>query len=231
MIDARGVVTPVFSKSRSAKLEKKRLAALATKLLAANMNRPSKLRMISLVGLEKACEEYARTKKHVSKEIQYLAGLQRIDYVFVDRDKGDIVIAGPAEGFAPNGTGRVVGVTTGRPPLRADDLVIALRSMQNKGTIGCSIDPVQERLAAMIRQNKSFRPTRSTAVARSRYAILARTLGKQDVRVWGVPAESHFGQTLVEADYVMKLVGIGRRRVRVRGFRTFLSMQGTKSSC
>eukprot|EP00913_Durusdinium_trenchii_P008854 g8320.t1 len=191
---------------------------------------PHKMRMISLVGLEKACEEYARTKKYVPPEIQYMAGLLRIDYVFVDHEKKDIIIAGPAEGFAPDATGRVVGVTTGRPPMRADDLVVALRTLRKSGQIGCSIDMVPERLAAMQRQQKRFPRTSNVNVVKSRFAMLARTLGNQDVRVWGVPADSHFGKTLVEADYVMKLVCIGRQPVRVRGFRSYLSMVGTKSN-
>lgn len=230
MIDAQGVVTPVFSKSRSAALERKRKAALAGKYLPRDLNRFSKMRMISLVGLEKACEQYARTKKHVPLEIQYLAGLQRIDYVFVDPEKGDVVIAGPAEGFAPDSLGRIVGVTTGRPPLRADDLVIAIRALHKSRVIGCTIDPQPERLAAMIKQNKNFPPARNLQVAMSRFAILARTLGNQNVEVWGVPAESHFGQALVEADYIMKLICIGRKRVRLRGFYPYLAVVGTKAN-
>ncbi|GAB4134801.1 MAG: DUF1598 domain-containing protein [Planctomycetaceae bacterium] len=230
MIDAQGVVTPVFSKSRSKALRQKRMAALAAKSLSRDMNKPSQLRMISLVQLEKACEEYARKKKHVPVEIQFLAGLQRIDYVFVDPERRDIIIAGPAEGFAPDETGRVVGLTTGRPPLRADDLVVALRALQQSSTIGCSIDPVKERLANMIRYNNRNSFPASPNVAGSRFATLARILGRQNVRVWGVPAHTHFGQTLVEADYVMKLVCIGLKRVRVKGFRSYLSMIGAKGN-
>ena len=60
--------------------------------------------------------------------------LQRIDYVFVFPESKDLVIAGPAEGFAADSTGRVVGVTTGRPPLRLDDLMVALRALERAGT-------------------------------------------------------------------------------------------------
>ena len=44
-----------------------------------------------------------------------LAGLLRLRYVFVYPDSGDIVIAGAAEGWVRNLSGRVVGLTTGRP--------------------------------------------------------------------------------------------------------------------
>ena len=61
-----------------------------------------------------------RRKRSIAPlDIQYLGGLQRIDYLFVLPDTKDIVIAGPAEGFANDAVGRAVGITTGRPPLRA----------------------------------------------------------------------------------------------------------------
>ncbi len=69
--------------------------------------------------------------------MQYLAGLQRIDYVFVFPEAHDIVIAGPAEGFAEDGAGRTVGLTTGRPPLRLDDLMVALRAVKRGDDVGC----------------------------------------------------------------------------------------------
>ena len=44
--------------------------------------------------------------------------------------------------------------------------------------------------------------------------------------MWGVPADSHFGQMMVEADYRMKRLSMGLERTGVRGFRTHLSMLG-----
>ncbi|MFQ5731226.1 MAG: DUF1598 domain-containing protein [Planctomycetaceae bacterium] len=230
MIDAKGIVSPVFSKLRSDKLQRLRVEARARKSLAADLNASSKLRKVSLVQLEKACEEYAKTKKHVPLDIQYLAGLQRIDYVFVYPEAGDIVIAGPAEGFAPDDTGRVVGVSTGKPPLRVDDLVLALRAMRGRGEIGCSIDPIAENLKALTQYLRRNSTPASRAVAKSRYGVMARILGMQNIRVWGVPAESHFGQMLVEADYRMKRISMGVDRAGVRGFRTHLSMLRPKGN-
>jgi len=226
MIDAQGLVRPVYSKLRSAKLQQKRIEALAKKLLPADVNTPSKLRKVSLVELEKACEEYAKNRKHVPPDIQYMAGLQRIDYVFVDPDRKDLIVAGPAEGFAPDSTGRIVGVTTGRPPLRLDHFLNALRALQRGDDIGCSIDPVDKNLQAMVRYIKTNSTPASRAVARSRYGVMARILGMQNIRVWGVPAESHYGQMMVEADYRMKLISMGLERPGVRGFRSHLSMLG-----
>jgi hypothetical protein len=55
---------------------------------------------------------------------------------------------------------------------------------------------------------------------------MADLLGLQNVRVWGVPKDSHFAQALVEADYRMKLVSLELEKPNVRGFRSHLSMLG-----
>ena len=47
--------------------------------------------------------------------MQYLAGLQHLKYVFFYPDTRDIVIAGPAEGFFTDPSGRVRGMTSGTP--------------------------------------------------------------------------------------------------------------------
>jgi len=221
-IDASGVVAPVFQKEVAFKLTQKRLKAFSKKNFPADLNTPSELRMISLVRLEQACRKFAEEKTHVTPEIQYLAGLQRIDYVFLYPDTGDLVIAGPAEGFAPDQLGRVVGVTTGRPPVRLDDLIVALRTVRQTGQIGCSIDPTQSGLQAFqeyVRRNSS--PT-TTAVIQRRFREMTQALGRQKVSVFGVPGDSHFAQVLVEADYRMKLMAIGLEKPRLKGFLSHL---------
>ena len=70
-------MAPIFQKKVAFKLTQKRLEAFAKKNFAEDMNAPSEMRMVSLVRLEEACREFAEEKKHVTPEIQYLAGLQR----------------------------------------------------------------------------------------------------------------------------------------------------------
>lgn len=217
-IDAKGVVAPIFQKEVAFKLTQKRLEAFAKKNFAEDLNAPSEMRMVSLVRLEEACRKFAEEKKHVTPEIQYLAGLQRIDYVFVYPETGDLVIAGPAEGFAPNATGRVVGITTGRPPLRLDDLIVALRAVPKSSMIGCSIDPTQQGLQAFHSYIERNSTPATTAVIQQRFKAMAQAMGMHDVSVFGVPADSHFAEVLVEADYRMKLMSVGLERPRVRGF-------------
>ncbi len=232
-IDADGIVSIVRSAKNSERLNKKRLAALAAHAetnLAADLNQSSDLRKVSLVRLEMIHGECVDSGKAVPDDIKYLAGLQQIDYVFVDPDSKDLILAGPAEGFAPNALGRMVGVTTGRPVLQLDDLLVALRTLQRENRLGCSIDPVPERLSAL-RQHlaRNSRPGRTAAV-KARFKKFARILGLQEVSIWGVPADSHYAQTLVEADYQMKRIAQGHLKTRIRGFKSHLSLLTARDS-
>mgnify|MGYP003664093848 FL=1 len=226
-IDAVGVVTPAFVKETTSRLNRKRQEALAAEHLPEDVNVSSPLRKVSLVRLEKMSREFAEQKRHVPVEMQFLAGLQRIDYVFVYPETGDIVIAGPAEGFAPNIIGRVLGTSTGRPPLRLDDLIVALRTVPGASLIGCSIDPTQEGLVRFndyVKRN-SFATT--VAVIQQRFREMAQAMGNQDVSVFGVPANSHFATVLVEADYRMKLMSVGLERPKIPKWKSHLELVGS----
>ena len=223
-INALGVVTPVPNLKKSATLTKKRMQAVAQKFVAGDVQQPCPQRHVSLVGLESAYRQAQEVGGLIPVDIFYLAGLQRIDYLLVYPEEGDLVIAGPAEGFAPGPNGRVIGLESGRPPLRLDDLVAALHAAQHGEPVGCSIDAVPKDLAALERYVSQNSNPSAPAIARQRYHKMAEILGMQDVRVFGVPKDSHFAQTLVEADYRMKRVSMGLEPARVRGFRTHLSM-------
>ena len=227
LIDARGVVKPLFASKKTLVLSKKRMAAVAKKLLSGDVNQQSLLRKVSLVRLEAACEEYAEKEQPVPLDMQFLAGLQRIDYVFVYPKTKDIVIAGPAEGYAADAYGRVVGLESGRPPLRLDDLIVALRALETNNSIGCSIDLDQGRLSSLIQYIKTNTGATSTRIAQARYHRMRSILGMQNVRVWGVNPESHFAEALVEADYRMKLISLGLENPKVRGLISHLRMVGT----
>lgn len=223
-IDAEGVLTVAIGKEATDKLALKRLEAVAKETLGRDLAKFSALRKVSLVKLEQAVAKRLEDKQPLTSDMQFLAGLQRIDYVFIYPETGDLVIAGPAEGFAGNSVGRVVGVTTGRPPLRLDDLIVGLR-VGRRGAIGCSIDPVPENHAKMLAAAKvNSGPATPDAIA-AKYQNLTKILGNQVVTVNGVPADSHFAQVMIEADYRMKLMSVGREQPRVNGFHSQLDYQ------
>lgn len=223
-IDADGVVQSVVTKARPEKLDKVRMEAFARDTLNADVNKPSPMRKVSLVGLERAYEPFAGKEGSVPPEIFHLAGLQRIDYVFIDSEQRDIVIAGRAEGFAPNSVGRVVGTSTGRATLRLDDLVVALQASKRREQVGCSIDAAPERLQALRQYVVNNSSPTSAARAGARYGEMARVLGMQTVKVWGIPTDSHFSYAFVEADYRMKCIALGIENPGVRGLQSHLGM-------
>ena len=149
IVDAEGVLRTKTAADAEGQLTKERInaarAALNPKLAAF-----SRLRYVSLKHLEKAIEENHGV---ATEEMQNLAGLLRLRYVFLYPESKDIVIAGPAEGWVTDGFGRFVGLKSGRPTIQLQDLVVALRAFPSDGPatkfIGCSIDPTPEGLAAM----------------------------------------------------------------------------------
>ena len=148
-VDAEGVLrTRVFT-DPGGRLMRERIAS-ARATLDPKVTAPSKLRKVSLNRLEQVILDRQGT---LTDEMRHLAGLLRVRYVFYYPESKDIVLAGPAEGWVPDASGRVVGITSGRPVLQLQDLAVALRAFPPSGKatpmIGCSIDPTQEGLAAM----------------------------------------------------------------------------------
>ena len=110
-------------------------------------------------------------------------------------------------------TGRVVGISTGQAILELQDLIVALRAFPPTGQktqhIGVSIDPTQEGLRrlqeTLVRLGGRLQPGNFPNML----AQMREALGLQNVTIRGVSPKSHFAQVLVEADYRMKLIGIG----------------------
>ena len=134
------------------------------------------------------------------------------------------MLAGPAEGFAPDSAGRMRGVESGRPTLLLDDLLVALRTVPDQRQIGCSIDPVPERLAALGQFLSANSTPASPAVIEGRFRQMAKTLGMQTIRIDGVPGDSRFGRVLVAADLRMKRISMGLDDPQVKGLRSHLSL-------
>jgi hypothetical protein len=224
LINAQGIVGPGFVADQSSRLDRKRQRAIAEKSLAADLTTPSECRKVSLVRLEAAVETALQDGTALPDDVVNLAGLQRIDYLFVDPASKDVIIAGPADGYAPDATGRMRGIESGRPTLQLDDLLVALRHVPKSNEVGCSIDPAQGRLAALNQYLAQNSTAASPAVIQRRFAEMAKVLGMQDVRIMGVPAESRFGRTLLAADYRMKRISLGLENPGVKGLRSHLAM-------
>jgi len=225
LIDPSGVIRGAVTKTEGAAVSKKRRETFARERLDADIVESTELRVVSLVEVEGKIAELLAKQQPVPPALQYLSGLTRIDYVFVDEEEKDLCLAGPAEGFGPDANGLMVGLASGRPVISWDDLVVAFRAARSgERTLGCSIDPVPENMARFqefLRKNNS---PAFAADAQRRFQELTRILGMQTVRVWGVPADTHFGQVLVAADYRMKRIALGLDPSGVRGLKSNLAM-------
>jgi hypothetical protein len=177
-----------------------------------DVRRSSNLRKVSLPRLEKAVQMRLAAGQLPTEEMQVLAGMQRIQHVFIYPESGDIVLTGPAGDWMPGREGSIVNSETGHPVLRLDDLVVAFRQMMSgpNASFGCRIMPREENLARLqtFLQRTQSKPIDSEFRG-AWLAQLRRQVGKQDIEVYGLDPRTRAAQVIVEADYRMKLVGMG----------------------
>jgi hypothetical protein len=213
-VDAKGVLKV---RQFDPRLAQQRLAA--ARAMNADVMRPSELRKVSLNRLEAAIKTHRESGQPLSDEMKALAGLTSVQYVFFYPETNDIVIAGTAEGFFADQTERLIGIQTGRPVVLLEDLVTALRAYapgeKGASVISVSIDPTQEGLNQMNQFLASVRGRVRPSDAQRLASGLKQNLGLQTVTFRGIPSSTHFARVLVEADYRMKLIGIGLEQLPV----------------
>jgi hypothetical protein len=221
-VSVEGVLAQQDDRSRAEVLEARRKAMQTT---PSDMNQATKLRMVSLRKLDEAIKQCAESGRPLPDEIRYLAGLQRVQYVFVYPDQKDIVLAGPAEGWKINELGNVVGNVSGHPVMQLDDLLVALRCADDarKGGIDVSIDPTPQGLqnlrAYLEKQQGQIGPNPQATIAG-----IEETLGPQTITIHGVPTNSRFANVLVAADYRMKRLAMNFEPAPVKGMPSYLEM-------
>lgn len=230
-VDIGGLVKPRGKASSSAELNEVR-----------DENRPaatpgdaggqSGLRKISLPRLEREVANRLAKAEPLGDDIRYLAGLMEVRYVLVYPDEHDVVVVGPAEEWRTDEFGRVVGRQSGRPVLQLEDLAVILRACysdsQNHGLFGCGIYPRAERLAQVQEfLNRSAAAGPIDPSQRNRWlGELRDQLGPQDIEIFGIHPGSRVAHVLVEADYRMKLIGIGLEAAAAPGIPSYFDLLG-----
>ncbi len=203
-VDGAGVLKLVLADSGSESLATVRNRAAAS-TGNTDVRKRSRLRKVSLNRLEKQVQLRQALGEDPDDIMKSMAGIYEIKYVLIYPDTGDVVIAGPADDWTINAEGRKVSASTGKPVLNLDDLVVCLRNAFTEGSrFGCSITPRKENLAATQRFLAESR-----LKGEAWRTKLRETLGKQDIEVYGVDPRSRVARVMVEADYRMKLVGMG----------------------
>lgn len=210
-VDADGTLTRL---EREAQFRDIGLARLTppTKLAIGDPRRPADLRCVSLPRLEREIARRQQARESLDPAMLTLAGLERVRYVIVLPDSGDVVLAGPASDWYGTDEGRIVSRRTGAPVVRLDDLLILLRrGPQSAGSpFGCSITPRQKSLAETQAFLASYKDKPIAPARRDAWlGDLRSAVGKQEIDVFGIDSTSRAAQVLVEADYHMKLIGMG----------------------
>lgn len=152
-------------------------------------------RCLSLRVLNKLVTDSLAEGKPVPKECLNLAGISFVEGYLVQEDEvKDLILFGL--------------VTTNRPSLHLDDLVVFLRSAsRNDSPPSCSLDPVSEnnrRLDHLMGSLRSL-PRDPNSLTR----VLSNAVGPQIVWVGGVPTNSRIAHVMIDADYHMKKVSQG----------------------
>ena len=178
-----------------------------------NVAQPSELRLVSLRKLEAAVASRLADGQPAVETMKNMAGLYSVKYIFTT-DDGDIILGGPAGAWSYNAEGQSVATESGRPTLQMDDLVTVLRTFSDSGQqkFRCSIDPREaglKQLKDYVEKSNARGPIDARRTG-SWVRSLQRKLGMQDVTINGVPANSRVARVIFEADYRMKLIGIGK---------------------
>ena len=213
-INADGVLSLRAIPQNGQVLNRQRAAA-AKASLNRDLATRSNMRKVSLNRLEAEIKKLKDAGQPIPMDMRYLAGMTRITHVFYYPETKDIVIAGPAEGFFKSAGNRVLGADSGAATLALEDLVVALRAFGPDGNrarvIACSIDPTQQGLATLkktipeVFANWQRGNVNDVQVAQAFQAAL----GMQTITVKGISPSTNFARVIIEADYQMKLIGIG----------------------
>ena len=196
-----------------------RLKALGVNSRKADLNadgaKRSELRLISLTRLEHEATKRLTEGRAVVETMKNLAGLTQIKVVVVDPETHDVLVGGTAEAWKYDSNGNPVGAESGRPMLQLDDLVTVLRTFSNEGqqNFGCSFNPRQEglkQLQTYVEQSQARGPLPAGAAVKNWVNQLQSKLGPQDIELWGVPRDSRVARVVTEADYRLKMIGIGK---------------------
>ena len=195
-------------RSRKVDADKELAAIRARARSAAQAAKNEKLTYVSLPRLFAEARAALQSGKPVPEALRFLGGMTQVRYVLVYPEEKDLVIAGPAEPFTVNKDGLyATGRNSRRPVLQLDDLVVAMRTANDRNgrVFGCRIDPDPKSVEISGEVMKKF----ARASRKERMDAMARELGPQKVSVFGTQADTRLAFVLVAADYKLKRFAMG----------------------
>jgi hypothetical protein len=145
-------------------------------------------------------------------EVATLAGLHRIDFILLDQENDDVVLAGPAGGGIVKRDGELVSQSSGTSPVLLADVISIGQAFvgSRQQAVVCSLDPSPEGLARVhALLNKADSAATLLRNPKQGAATLSRTLGGHRVSLKGLSPSSPTALALLEADIHMKRLGLG----------------------
>lgn len=228
-IDPQGVLREASALGDGARLDALRSEA-ADAAASRDVAAASPLRRISLRRLQAAVQEVHAQKQDLPADLCFLAGINRLQYIFFHPEEDDVVIAGPAEGWEQAPGGEIVGMKSRRPVLHLDDLLQALRyAFDDRPTsafLGCSIEPTAEGVKRHAAYMNGLQMDRNRLP--EIFAGMENAMGPQAVKLYGVPETSRFALKLVAADYRLKRLALSHDPSPVPEVVNYLDLQAKR---
>ncbi|MDX1945581.1 MAG: DUF1598 domain-containing protein [Pirellulaceae bacterium] len=209
-VDPAGLLKK-FTPDTDRSLAMVRAAAASPLSAGGDPRRTAILRKVSLTRLEREVQLLRAMGREPDEAMHTLAGLRRIKYIMIYPETGDIVVAGPAGDWRTDLEGRFVSADKNVPVVRLDDLVVVMRNaLGDSPKFGCSITPTREGLAAAQAVGAKWAAAPLKPGQRDQWlGELRDAVGLQNIEVYGIDPQSRAARVIVEADYRMKLVGMG----------------------
>ncbi|MFO7889182.1 MAG: DUF1598 domain-containing protein [bacterium] len=179
-------------------------------------------RAVSLTRMQQNFKN-SREDGRYSQELEQLGGLKEITGIMFDDSYKDMIL---------------IGITDASlPVIYTEDFVVALRNAWMKyadlrgntyyySSPGCSIDPDQQIIQKLnIIGNKVLSSTTVEQTKKELQEWHSICRKPQEIRIMGIPFNSHFAEVIVKADYDMKNIVNGTDSVGIPGLYSLMDMK------
>jgi len=176
--------------------------------LAEEAPKAEALTYVSLPRLLAQVRELSKAAKPIPQDLRCMGGLTQLRYVFVFPEQKDLVLAGYAEEIDATTAVEPVGKASGRPVLQLEDLIVALRTIDQpngKSFFGCSIDTVPDAL----KKSDEVAAKYGNAPKAELLKRMADAIGPQKVSVINTAADTRLAFVMVAADFKLKRFTMG----------------------
>lgn len=187
---------------------------------------------VPLVQLFAEARKEIEESGRLSDPVRFVHGLIEIQSLRVDLERNEILLVGRSDTFHVPPAGVPHGRETGRPVLLIEDLVVALRTggpERPMQAFGCSIDLPPDALARA-------QEAANRLIAKQNYnageivRAMEDAIGQQDVRIFGLTANTPFAFACVEADVRLKRLALGLDSSPVKKVKSHLSLSKEKNA-